>query len=500
MRRGGYVPAQVDSRIVKDNELKKLIEEGKDGMAYAFPGTNKGFTKSRVEYNRPLLLDLRTLPQHIDKVLLFSHMELPSRDAAKLLYTKGLSASLNRLDQAAITGMLMPWLNRSARQQVTTPIAGAGWMMRMLNTLRNRTSMATMFANISNTAQQVTGFSLAALKVKPSSLAAATADYLRHPKRTAEEVAELSVFMRNRMSNEVDAMLGDIQGILLDPSLYEKAQEWTARHTYFLQTAFDNVMGPIIWRAAYSEALEQNFDTKDAVRIADATIRQTQGSTMPEDVSRIETGPAYARLFTQFVGYFNMQANLLGTEFAKVSQEMGLRKGMGKGLYITLLGFYAPAVIAELVAQAFRGGPGDDDKDGDYLDDWLMAALVYGPMRNATAFVPFAGQVVNSAVARFNGNPNDDKMSLSPAVSSIEAAVGVPYDLYKTAIGEGSAQRSVKDVATLISLTTGLPASVAARPISYIAGVEQRSVQPTSAPDMLRGLITGAASPESKQR
>lgn len=500
VRRGGYVPAQVDSRIVEDNQLKKLIEEGKDGMAYAFPGTSKGFTKARVEYNRPLLLDLRTLPQHIDKVLLFSHMEMPSRDAAKLLYTKGLSASLNRLDPAAITGMLMPWLNRSARQQVTTPIAGAGWMMRMLNTLRNRTSMATMFANISNTAQQITGFSLAALKVKPTSLAAATADYLRHPKRTAEEVAELSVFMRNRMSNEVDAMLGDIQGILLDPSLYEKAQEWTARHTYFLQTAFDNVMGPIIWRAAYSEALEQNFDTKDAVRIADATIRQTQGSTMPEDVSRIETGPAYARLFTQFVGYFNMQANLLGTEFAKVSQEMGLRKGMGKGLYITLLGFYAPAVIAELVAQAFRGGPGDDDNDGDYLDDWLMATLVYGPMRNATAFVPFAGQVINSAVARFNGNPNDDRMSLSPAVSSIEAAVGAPYDIYKASIGEGNAQRTAKDVATLISLTTGLPASVAARPISYLAGVEQRTVQPTSAPDLVRGLVTGAASPESKQR
>lgn len=500
VRRGGYVPAQVDSRIVKDNELKKLIEEGKEGMAYAFPGTAKGFTKSRTEYNRPLLLDLRTLPQHIDKVLLFSHMELPSRDAAKLLYTKGLSSSLNKFDPAAITGMLMPWLNRSARQQVTTPIAGAGWMMRMLNTLRNRTSMATMFANISNTAQQITGFSLAALKVRPSSLAASTAAYLRAPKRTAEEVAELSVFMRNRMSNEVDAMMGEIQGILLDPNAFEKAQEWAKRHTYFMQSAFDNVMGPIIWRAAYSEALEQNFDTKDAVRIADAAIRQTQGSTMPEDVSRIETGPAYARLFTQFVGYFNMQANLLGTEFAKMAQEMGVRKGMGRGLYITLLGFYIPAMVAELVAQAFRGGPGDDDKDGDYLDDWLMATLVYGPMRNATAFVPFAGQVINSAIARFNGNPNDDKMSMSPAVSAIEAAAGVFYDAYKVAIGEGNAQRAVKDVATLISLTTGIPASVAARPISYLAGVEQRTIQPTSAPDLVRGLATGTASPESKGR
>jgi hypothetical protein len=498
VRRGGYVPAQTDSRIVKDNELKKLIEEGNEGMAYAFPGTSKGFTKSRVEYNRPLTLDLRTLPQHIDKVLLFSHMEMPVRDAAKLLNTRGLGSQLNKLDSAAISGMLMPWLNRSARQQVTTPVAGAGWMMRFLNTVRNRTSMATMFANVSNTAQQVTGFLLAGLKVKPASMLASTADYLRNPKKTAEEVAELSVFMRNRMSNEVDAMMGEIQGILLDPSALEKIQEWTKRHTYFMQQAVDNVMGPIIWRAAYSEALEQNFDTRDAVRIADAAIRQTQGSTMPEDVSRIETGPAYARLFTQFIGYFNMQANLLGTEFAKVSQEMGLRKGMGRGLYITLLGFYAPALVAELIAQAFRGGPGDDDKDGEYLDDWLMATLVYGPMRNATAFVPFVGQAINSAVARFNGNPMDDRISLSPAISAIEGMGGVPLDLYKNSIGEGNAQRTVKDVATLISITTGLPASVAARPIGYLAGIEQRTVQPTSAPDMVRGLVTGAASPESK--
>lgn len=103
-------------------------------------------------------------------------------------------------------------------------------------------------------------------------------------------------------------------------------------------------------------------------------------------------------------------------------------------------------------------------------------------------------------MARFNGNPNDDKMSLSPAVSSIEAAGGALYDIYKIAIGEGNAQRTVKDVATLISLTTGLPASVAARPISYLAGIEQRTIQPTSAPDLVRGLATGAASPESKGR
>jgi hypothetical protein len=372
--------------------------------------------------------------------------------------------------------------------------------MRFLNTLRNRSSMAAMFANVSNTAQQVSGFLMAGVKVKPSNLASATAQYMKSPKKMAENVSALSVFMNNRMSNEVDAMMGEIESILIDPSVYESAQAWTKRHTYFMQSAVDNVMGPIIWTGAFNQAIEEKYEHEDAVRIADSVVRQTQGSTLPEDVSRIETGPAYARILTQFYGYFNMQANLVGTELGKVTQEMGLRKGMGKGLFIFMMAVYAPALVAEAVAQLFKGGPGDEDKDGEWLDDWLMSLFVTGPMRNVTALVPFIGSAVNSAIARFNSNPTDDKMGMSAAVGMIESSAGVPYDLYKSAIGEGNAQRTVRDVATLISITTGLPASAAARPIGWLAGVAQGKTEPTSPVDAVRGLVTGTASADSKQK
>ena len=496
--RGGYVPAMTDSRIVKDQELKRLVEEGKDGVMHAFPGAAKGFTKSRVEYNRPLLLDLRTLPQHIDRVLLFSHLEMPVRDAAKLLATGRVSESLNRRDPGAISQMLMPWLNRSARQQVTVPVAGAGWIARWINVLRNRTSLASMFANVSNAVQQITGFSLAAVKVKPSHLASAMAHYTTGPTRMSDAVANASVYMSNRMSNEVEAMMGEVQKILLDPSLYEQSQEWVKRHQFFLQSAVDNVMGPIIWTAAYNQSIEEGMSHIDAVRLADSAIRTTQGSTLPEDVSRIEAQNAFLRVFLQFAGYFNMQANLLGEEFGKLMRAGGMRKNMGRGMYVYMLGFMAPAIVAELIAQAFKGGPGDDDKDGEYLDDWLMALLVYGPMRNATAFVPGAGQVANSVVARFNANPTDDRLSLAPAVSMVEGVAGVPFDLYREAVNRGNHTRTIRDLATLITLTTGLPASTLARPVAYIAGVESGQVNPTGPVDAARGFITGSASPASR--
>ena len=90
-------------------------------------------------------------------------------------------------------------------------------------------------------------------------------------------------------------------------------------------------------------------------------------------------------------------------------------------------------------------------------------------------------------------------MSLSPAVSLLEAGVGVPVDIYKAITGEVKARTLVRDVASAVSIATGLPAVAIARPLGYLAGVEQGQIAPTSAADAVRGAITGSASPESKQ-
>lgn len=493
---GGYVPAQADSRIVADANMRALAEAENQSMAFAFPATSKGFTKSRVEYNKPLLLDLRALAQHIDKVLLFSHMEMPVRDVQRVLSAVG--GTLNRVDPAAISGLLTPWLNRAAKQQVTTPITADAGLSRFLTVARSRAGAAAMFGNLANAAQQITGFSLAALKVRPALMLSATADFAKGPRDFVAAVSEASPYMAERLSSEVAAMSDDINQILLNPSLLEKGQAWTMRHAYFLQSAVDNCMSPIIWTAAYNQAVEQGLDHKDAVRLGDSAVRETQGSTLPEDISRIEAGPAWARLFTQFAGYFNMQANLLGTEFAKVMQEYGLKKGAGKGLYIFTLGFMAPAVVAELVMQLFRGGPGDDDKDGEYLDDWLAALFFWAPIRNATAMLPGVGQMINSSVNAWNSKPYDDRIASSPAVSMVESAVKSPVSVYQAIANDGSPQKAVRDVATLISMSVGLPANLAARPIGYAAGMAGGRIDPTSGFDMARGLVTGVASPESK--
>lgn len=503
--RGGYVPAQADPRIVNDANLRSLAELENENMAFSFPTTNKGFTKGRTEYNRPLMLDLRTIGQHIDKVLLFAHMEPAVRDVNKLLSQKGVSYSLSRIDPTIYAGMLTPWLSRSARQIVETPIVGDGGISRVLSAARSRAGMALMFANVSNTLQQVTGFATAFSKIKSDGLRShmmrATAQFIASPKQTAQAVASASTFMDERMKGELSNINDAMDQILLDPNLFERAQAWSQKHAYFLQTAFANTMEPIIWTAGYNGALEKGMSEADAVRYADGLIRQSQGSTLPEDVSRIETGPAYARVFTQFIGYFNMMANTNATALKQLSQDVGLKAGAGKALGIVTAGMLVPLWVAEAIAQAMRGGPEDEDDDG-YLDDWLAAVFGMGTIKGSLAMVPFIGQAANAGLARFNSNPADDKISMSPAVSMLEATVGLPSQIYKAVNDPDkiNARNAVRDVASAISLTTGLPAYAISRPLSYLAGVEDGKIEPTSAGDAVRGVITGTPSPESKQR
>lgn len=497
--RGGYVPAIYDTFEVQDAAVNAELDAINQGNAFMFPATNRGFTKGRVEYNKPLALDLRLLPQHLDKVLLFSHLEPHVRDVMRTLRAKGLSGVLNRYDPVAYTDLLLPWLNRAAKQTVETPATGWGGKLgdRFFRTLRSRSGMAALFANLTNSLQQVTGLSIAALKVKPSNLAAATWRYMRAPSEVAEQVAALSPFMANRQTNEVMQMRQDIEALLLNPSAYEKAQAWTSKHGYFLQSAFQNLVDNITWAAAFDQATAEGHDKTTAVRAADAAVRETQGSMQPEDISRFESGPAFARLFTQFQGYFNMQANLLGTEFAKTAQDMGLKKGAGRLFYVFLLGFLVPAWFSEAVVQAMHGGPGDDDGDG-YLDEFL-SFFIGAPLRNAAAMVPVAGQSAVLIANTFNRKPYDDRMSTAPAVSMLESAASAPHSVYKALFEDGSAKRAIRDTLTLVSIATGIPVAALAKPLGYAADVAQGRAEPTGPVDALRGSLSGVASPASKQ-
>src|SRR5690606_30276781 len=90
-----------------------------------FPSTGRGFTKKRVDaYRRPLELNLMLIPSHIDKVLRFTYLEPTIRDVGRIANDRQFREHMRGIDPTAVSEMLIPWLQRTARQTVETPATG----------------------------------------------------------------------------------------------------------------------------------------------------------------------------------------------------------------------------------------------------------------------------------------------------------------------------------------------------------------------------------------
>lgn len=500
--RGGYVPALTDAFLVQDAALRAEQEAIEGGDSAMFPAASNGFTKSRVEdYTRELALDLRLLPAHIDKVLKFTHLGPPVRDVARLLKDRGFSRALQAFDPVAQTDLLLPWLQRAAKQLVETPSKGRAGKAadRFFSAIRSRVGMQLMFANVVNTAQQVTGFSNVLLRVKAANVGAALWRYTRNPKGVADAAMALSPFLTNRSNTDIfEARQTITQLTKLNPNAKDQAVDFMRRHAYFMQSALQNVMDVVSWTAAFDQATARGDSQLEAVRFADSVIRETQGTMAPEDISRFETGTPFVRMFTQFAGYFNMMANLNATEVQQVARGIGARKGAGRLFYVYLMGFAVPALIGDAVAKALRGGWEDEDDDG-YLDD-LLAWFFSSQAKFALAAVPVVGQAANAAIGAFTDAPYDDRISMSPAVSVLESTAGVPAELYQSIVeGESFNRADVRDTLNLLGVLTGTPAGVLSKPAGYGVGVAQGDIKPTGPVDAARGAVTGAPSPESRQ-
>lgn len=502
--RGGYVPAKTDPFIVRDAQRQMKMEELESDFRNSMPSTGAGFTKGRVEYNKPLSLDIRVMAKHIDDVIRFARVQPTIRDTLKIIRKRDFADTITRVDPTVIEDMILPWLNRSARQ-ITSEVGMNRSVDNFWRAVRARTGIGIMFANITNALQQVTGFFPALLKVEGKYMKTALVDYMKSPTAQAEFVAELSPFMADRMSNQMIEVQDMMNDLLINPTKFDKIQKWSNKHGYFLQQAFQNFVDIVTWVGAYNQTvtdLGANVDEKsasnEAIKRADAAVRMTQSSLLPEDLSAFEVGSPFYKTLIQFYGYFNMMANLNANEYIKIFRDLGWRGQKGKLFMTYLLGFGLPMLAADAIVRSLGGGWDDDDDDG-YLDVF-MSWFLGSQLRGAVAMVPFGSAAIVPFNA-FNNKPYDDRMTTSPSVSTLEGAtVGVVKAGINIADPDKDVTgKNVRDILTLVSLVTGIPVTVLGRPIGYAIEVERGKIEPTSTADYIRGLATGKASESSRQ-
>jgi len=482
-----------------------------------FPGAEDGFTKGRVEYNQPLALDLRMIPMHIDKVLKFTHIGPPVRNAARIAVNKKFQATVNKFDHFAVGEIIIPWLNRSARQTVTEP--GNRSADKFFTALSRNIGLQTMMGNIVNAGQQLTGLITATSRVKSSLLIKNLARFRKDGETGRAYVSSRSPFMAVRLLDSVNDLTANVSNVLTANTTIQKGRFWANKYGYILQQMAQNMVDPVVWMAAEEQARDEGLwqDVYDAhtelgldiattkadaavAMYADEIVRSTQTPLGAQDISRMEASGAFVRIFMKFQGYFNNMMNLSSTEFQVISRDIGYKGNKpGRFFYLYLAVIAAPAIVAEGIAMAAGGDFDDlDEKDSDEVAATFFKLFVVSQGKFVANFLPGAGAVANFLWARATPQFWDDKLSVSPVISigeqGIAGATRVVMDVIEYA-QEGEFNRDasamVKDTLGAIGIMLGLPTNWFSKPLTYLMKINEGNADPEHVGDYVQGFLRG---------
>ena len=489
--RGGYVPAIADADLTVDQTARedKNMLEGFNN-SYVFPTTGKGFTNSRVEnYHAPLSLDMNKITGHMNHVLRFVYIEPSIKEVGKLLLDKKLLAAIGKVDPKIVGEALIPWLQRTAAQRLVTKGA-TGLSDKIFSGIRRNSSLQFMAMNVANWFQNTTGLFPVLTRVDSGFVMGSFKDYLLNPKDFKESIIEKSDYMKTRTSETARELAKHYSEVVLETTQYEKVKDAATDFAFFGEKVSNAIIESVAWNAAYRSYITKGESDIEAVKFADATVRQALVDNSAAGSSFFQSGTPFQRLFTMFSGYFFNTGNLALSEW-HVAKQLGLttKAGGSRAAWAYTMIIMAPAVVSALMMRAFAGKGLDGDDDGEYFDD-IMDILFYSQMRFLTAMVP-GGTVANTAMAQFNDKAYDDRINLSPAVSTVEQSLHSLSSVPKAIGGNGDPARALKDSLTALGLASGLPLGVLNKPISYIDKVEKGKVKPNGPVDYTRGLVTG---------
>ncbi|MBZ6534043.1 GNAT family N-acetyltransferase [Acinetobacter seifertii] len=501
---GGYVPAAYDRMRSNEQDRiqdKNLAENNLQALDIATTGAN--FTKSRADrYHDQLELDMSRLPSHLDKELRYIHLELQIRQIGRLLLNKDFRNEIERVMPFGVKQVFNPWLKAIANQTVDES-SGVSLLDNIFRTLRRNTGIAIMAGNLKNAVEQFTGFTQVAVAVPPKQLLKAQAHYFASVatrEDMANNIMEMSDFMKTRFDRAADEYRYAVDEIVFQKGAIQTVKDFTMKHAYILQTTIQKPMEVISWQAAFNHYTEQGIGQYDAAHAADAVIRQYMTDMSPEGISNLERGTPAKRMFLMFYNWFNMIWNTTMSE-AKLALEASNGSWVQASprlAYVALMMVSIPSMLSELLSVIFAGGLQDDDKDGEKWDD-LSARLALSQLKMLSAFVPYAGNVVNAAISNTDNNVMNDRYTASPVFSMGESGLSLIQHFKRSLdedkeVNQGKAAKDLMNTATLV---TGIPFAVLGKPFGYWLDVAQgKKDAPDSIYDATRGTITGKHAPK----
>lgn len=532
--RGGVVRAIANEDLIMDSTLRADdFNDLANSVERTMPTIKNGFTIERkAGAVRPLCLDAQRLISETRNMILYSHFQ-PALTAVNKVLTTEMRAKLERKRPKAYDQLIKPWLITTIQQKTTLgtnegiakqAFEFLGYMTRMLG-------QAIMVGNLNNTLQQISGFASLMVKVPPSQVALSLCRSLGHWKEIKAECAK-SEFMQNRLRNVNDGVQNIFQDMIFTSSQYDgnialkgklavkQINTWARQHSYFMQKFFQDYIDRVAYDAAYQHATklynkayqkainegktvqeaEQiaskvGMTEEQAQRYAESVVRTTQSSFDVSDMTSAEKSTPLIKMFTQFGGYFYTMYRLQSSQIHMICARENV-SSVHKALSIAWTigcSMVFPAIIAESVNGVMNGSAfNDDNEDHEYAK-----AVLFSVPKMYLGAMPFVGKWGQYALDGIQGKNYASSSILSnPTMGAIQNAITAGN---KIANGKPLKPNDIKAAIQILAALSGCPMMAwAGREIAFEYGVDAGYYMPESAWDLLRGYLTGTASPQSK--
>ena len=449
------------------------------------------------------------MTKQIDDSLRYSYVQPAVKDVLKIVNNKEFQKKLEIINPTKIDTLIKPWLQTVVSQRTFAP-TGMGQDFDMtLNKIRKKGGIAVMFFNLKNAIEQYTGVFPAMLKATPVQMMSSLQNYIADRQGTMQAIADLSPFMADRQLNQIFDIQSRLNELMIQPNEFKKFKDWSTKHAYFLQQTFQNQVDAVVWMAVYNQTHQKlpssmsDVDVQtEAIKQADAAVRMTQDSLLPEDRAGFQNWNPIIQSISQFTGYFNNIANLNNNQYQKITRDIGFEnkgKGTEQLFYMYLYSIMMPAVIAGMIGRTFAGNLFLDEEDDGMIVDDMMKAVLGDLVNYKKAFVPIFGNALLIPINQFDDKPWNDSLVSSPSIELLtrgsQTLFKIPVDL---AQGKGISGRQIRDITALVTIYSGIPITPLGKSAGYLTDVVQGKVTPENSFDLIRGTLTGKASKKSR--
>ena len=387
--------------------------------------------------------------------------------------------------------IFMPWMRAVANQSSDDIKVNDG--MRALANAAARVNQSIMAGNISNAAQQLTGFIVATAKVSPAALLST----IFSPMSRAD-IIKVSPYMRARLEDNKKNM-SILRRDLRSYKKWERAKNFLDDHSYFMQTITQNWIDRRVWSAKYKETLRKTGDQDEAIKAADQAVRMTQGSFNIVDSSAFDRDPV-SKLLVPFMNYFQAMANLWRARASQANRGISSRTHrIFNDIVLALQIMIIPSLAAYAIAQSVKGYWTEaDEEDGWQFMEDATASAATGVLSSVH---PFLGQAASIAYSMVQDKPTPTSLINAPLATLVPSAMRSAGHIFDVVVNDETINSydvvNVMHVANAIGFWPALLTTASVRGfVAYTTMGDEN--EGDSALDDARAIVTGNLSEAQK--